>query len=102
MRLKDKVALVTGAANGIGLETVRLFAREGARLVLVDLDEAAGRAAEEELVDGGADPVSGRHMYEYFTELVPNADAICFDDIGHYPQIEAPQRVLSEVLAFLD
>ena len=52
------------------------------------------------LVDGGADPVSGRHMYDYFREMVPNAEAVCFDDIGHYPQTEAPERVLRELLAF--
>jgi NAD(P)-dependent dehydrogenase (short-subunit alcohol dehydrogenase family) len=39
MRLQDKVAIVTGAASGIGRATARLFAREGARLVLSDLDQ---------------------------------------------------------------
>jgi len=39
MRLQDKVAIVTGAASGIGCATARLFAREGARLVLSDLDQ---------------------------------------------------------------
>src|SRR5258705_10002191 len=38
MRLQDKVAIVTGAASGIGLSTAILFAREGARLVLNDID----------------------------------------------------------------
>jgi NAD(P)-dependent dehydrogenase (short-subunit alcohol dehydrogenase family) len=37
MRLQDKVAIITGAASGIGRATARLFAREGARLVLGDL-----------------------------------------------------------------
>jgi pimeloyl-ACP methyl ester carboxylesterase len=53
------------------------------------------------LVDGGADPVSGRHMFEYFREMVPNAKAVCFDEIGHYPQTEAPERVRREILDFL-
>ena len=53
------------------------------------------------LVCGGADPVSGRHMFDYFLELVPGAEAVCLDDIGHYPQLEAPQRVLDELLPFL-
>jgi len=39
MRLQDKVAVVTGAASGIGRATARLFVREGARLVLGDLDQ---------------------------------------------------------------
>jgi pimeloyl-ACP methyl ester carboxylesterase len=32
---------------------------------------------------------------------VPNAEAVCFDGIGHYPQLEAPSRVLAELLPFL-
>jgi len=40
MRLQDKVTIVTGAASGIGRATARLFAQEGARLVLGDLDQS--------------------------------------------------------------
>ncbi len=53
-----------------------------------------------QLINGGADPVSGRHLYDYFRELVPDADAVCFDDVGHYPQLEAPERVLAELGPF--
>ncbi len=44
-RLKDKVAVITGAASGIGLAAARLFAREGARVLALDLDEVALRTA---------------------------------------------------------
>ena len=46
MRLEGKVAIVTGAASGIGRATAQLFAAEGASVVAVDLNEAAGRELE--------------------------------------------------------
>jgi NAD(P)-dependent dehydrogenase (short-subunit alcohol dehydrogenase family) len=52
---RDKVALVTGAASGIGLATVRAFAREGARVVVVDIDATGAQAACDAITaDGGS------------------------------------------------
>jgi NAD(P)-dependent dehydrogenase (short-subunit alcohol dehydrogenase family) len=48
-RLEGRVAVITGAGSGIGLATVRRFAAEGAKVVCVDIDAAAGQAAADEV-----------------------------------------------------
>jgi NAD(P)-dependent dehydrogenase (short-subunit alcohol dehydrogenase family) len=50
-RLANKVAVITGAASGIGRASARRFAQEGAKVVVADLDEAAGHAVADE-IDG--------------------------------------------------
>jgi len=46
-RLADKTAIITGGGNGIGLAYAERFAREGAKIVIADVDEASGKAATE-------------------------------------------------------
>jgi NAD(P)-dependent dehydrogenase (short-subunit alcohol dehydrogenase family) len=50
MRLADKVALITGAGAGIGRACAELFAREGARVVIAECDEARGMAARDAIL----------------------------------------------------
>ena len=52
------------------------------------------------LVCGADDPVSGAHLAERYRQLVPDADVVVLDGVGHYPQLEAPDRVVDAYLAF--
>ena len=55
MRLKNKVTLITGAAHGMGESTARLFAREGARVIVADVLESEGKAVAQSIAASGGD-----------------------------------------------
>jgi NAD(P)-dependent dehydrogenase (short-subunit alcohol dehydrogenase family) len=88
-RLADRVAVVTGAGSGIGLATVRRFAREGARVVCVDVNADAGAAAAKE-VDGEfvacdvADEAAVRDLFDGVAERHGRVD-IAFNNAGISP-----------------
>src|SRR5713101_5166317 len=52
MQLENKVAIVTGGAHGIGLAIAKRYVAEGARVVIADVDAAAGEAAAKD-IDAG-------------------------------------------------
>lgn len=52
MRLKDKIALITGGANGIGLATANRFAKEGARLILWDVSDKGKEVVHDLSIQG--------------------------------------------------
>jgi len=85
-RLKGKVCVITGAASGIGAETARLFAREGARVVGVDL--AAGSEGELTIVADVTDPEQVEGMYARAREVFGSIDVL-FNNAGINPPEDA-------------
>jgi NAD(P)-dependent dehydrogenase (short-subunit alcohol dehydrogenase family) len=88
-RLSGRVAVITGAGGGIGLASARRFAAEGAKVVVVDVDQAAGQAAAGE-VDGLFVPadvtsdVAVEAMYRTAVDEYGSVD-IAFNNAGISP-----------------
>jgi NAD(P)-dependent dehydrogenase (short-subunit alcohol dehydrogenase family) len=57
MRLENKVALITGAGSGIGRESAKLFAREGAKVVVVDVNDEGGNETVSMIKEAGGDAI---------------------------------------------
>ncbi len=60
MRLQGRVAVITGAGSGIGAATAIAMAREGARIVIADINEAAAKAVVEQIEKAGGQAVAVR------------------------------------------
>ena len=58
MKLKDKVAIITGAGRNIGEETAKLFASEGAKIVIVDMDKARGDKVAADIKKSGGQAIA--------------------------------------------
>jgi NAD(P)-dependent dehydrogenase (short-subunit alcohol dehydrogenase family) len=85
-RLAGKVCVITGAASGIGAETARLFAEEGARVVGVDVAE--GAEGDLELQADVSDEEQVREMYTRAAEEMGRID-ILFNNAGISPDDDA-------------
>jgi NAD(P)-dependent dehydrogenase (short-subunit alcohol dehydrogenase family) len=109
-RLEDKVALITGGGGSIGAATARLFAEEGAKVVLADVDEdglatvtdeiGAERAAYvvTDVTDSGQVREAVRIAIERFGGLdVAFANAGIFGDAT--PIVDYPEDVFDQVMA---
>ncbi|NLB28739.1 MAG: SDR family NAD(P)-dependent oxidoreductase, partial [Clostridiales bacterium] len=55
MKLKDKVAIITGATSGMGRATAVLFAKEGAKVVVCGRNEERAKAVTEEIKKSGGE-----------------------------------------------
>jgi 3-hydroxybutyrate dehydrogenase len=84
MRLKDKVAVVTGAASGIGKEIARTFVAEGAKVVIADLNQKGADATAAEL-NGGTKNAIGVAM-----------------DVSNEAQVEAGMAKAIEIFGKID
>jgi NAD(P)-dependent dehydrogenase (short-subunit alcohol dehydrogenase family) len=79
-RLDDKVAFITGSGSGIGRVAATMFAREGARVVIAELNEASGAETEGEIRDAGGDAF---HVHTDVTEPESVGSAIA-SAVEHY------------------
>jgi NAD(P)-dependent dehydrogenase (short-subunit alcohol dehydrogenase family) len=106
-RLAGRTALVTGAGSGIGRESALLFAREGARVVAVDRDEASGAAVAAEIRAAGgeacfvaADVSRAREVEAAIAEAERRYGAlhVLFNNAGIFPERDgSPVDTVEEV-----
>ncbi|HXZ88599.1 MAG TPA: glucose 1-dehydrogenase [Candidatus Binataceae bacterium] len=82
-KLDNKIAIVTGGGSGIGAATAHLFAAEGARVIIADIDEKGGNAVAKELGDRGvfhrtdvSDPPQVEAMVKFAVERFGRLDTI--------------------------
>ncbi len=73
------------------------------RVTHKDRWEAALVAAQDKvgLINGALDPVSGKHAYDRWRSTLPNARHHLIPNVGHYPQVEAPDEVAAKALEWL-
>src|SRR5690349_13701357 len=83
-RVQDKIAIVTGGASGVGKADCLLLAREGAKVIVTDIDEKNGQAVAKQITDAGGTAVFAKH------------------DIASEPSWEAVIKLAKETFGGLD
>jgi len=84
MRLENKVAIVTGGASGMGAATARLFAREGAKVIVADLLEAEGAAVAKAICDAGGEA----HFHKLDVTSEADWTAVVADTVSAYGKVD--------------
>jgi len=112
VKLRDRVALITGAGSGMGRASALLFAREGARVLVVDIDAAQGKETVRQIEAAGSRAAfceadvsradDARGMVEACVRELGRLD-ICFNNAGvpmpSTPVEEVPEALLDRILA---
>lgn len=104
-RLKDKIAVVTGAGKGIGKGIARVFALEGARVVVANRSEKSGRQTVSEIKENGGDglfvradisrPEDARRIAQAAMEAYGRIDILC-QNAGIYTDVRLEDMSLEE------
>ena len=94
MRLKDRVAIVTGGASGIGAASALALAREGARVLVVDLNEAGAKAVVEQIEKAGGQAASARADVTRLGNRIANVESIAWQDDSAKPIAAARMNFL--------
>ena len=113
MRLKDKVAIITGAGGGMGRVASQLFAAEGARIVVAEFGEAPGQETVRLVREAGgdasfvrtdvSDEASARGMVEHAMDTYGRLDVL-YNNAGIFPEkdhsvVDTPVDVWDKVMA---
>jgi NAD(P)-dependent dehydrogenase (short-subunit alcohol dehydrogenase family) len=111
MRLSDKVALITGGGSGIGKASCLLFAREGAKVVVVDLKKETAEATAREIVAAGGEArafaadvskASDAEAMIHFAEETFGRLNVVFNNAGvFHPQDESVTTTTEEIWDFV-
>jgi len=82
--LKDKVAFVTGAGSGIGKSIALSYAKEGAKVVVSDINDAHGKSVVDEIIAGGGDAI----YVKANTAVAQEVEALVAKTVEHYGRLD--------------